>query len=157
LPHTLETLGHRLQALEDREAIRDLIARYGPLADSGDAQGLAALWCEDGEYEVVGFATAKGHAQIAALIDGEFHRALMADGCAHVLGPVTVNISGDSATAIGHSVVFRCVQDAFEAFRVAANRWTLVRTKQGWRVSHRANALLDGTEAARILLAPPMV
>lgn len=154
MPHTLETLGQRLQALEDREAIRDLIARYGPLADSGDAQGLAALWCEDGEYEVVGFATAKGHARIAALIDGDVHRTLMADGCAHVLGPVAVEVDGDHATARGHSVVFRSTPDGFEAFRVAANRWTLVRTGEGWRVAHRANALLDGQEAARILLAP---
>ncbi len=32
-----DTLAARLQALEDREAIRDLIARYGPAADSGDS------------------------------------------------------------------------------------------------------------------------
>ena len=31
-----DTLAARLPALEDREAIRDLIARYGPAADSGD-------------------------------------------------------------------------------------------------------------------------
>jgi len=40
----MPTLEERLQALEDREAIRALIARYGPLADSGDAAGVAALW-----------------------------------------------------------------------------------------------------------------
>ena len=32
----------RLQALEDREAIRALIASYGPLADAGDSAGLSA-------------------------------------------------------------------------------------------------------------------
>lgn len=149
----LENLAARLRALEDREAIRDLIASYGPLADSGDAEALAALWTEDGIYEVVGFAEAAGHAQIAALIDGPVHRALMADGCAHILGPVVISIRGDTAQARGHSLVLRHTGSGFEAHRVSANRWTLVRTAAGWRVTHRANALLDGTEAARLLLA----
>jgi hypothetical protein len=71
-----------------------------------------------------------------------------------VLGPLTVQVEGDRASARGHSVVFRHGAGGFEAYRVSANRWTLVRTGQGWRVAHRANALLDGDEAARILLSP---
>jgi hypothetical protein len=137
----LETLVARLRVLEDREAIRDLIASYGPLA-------------EDGIYEVVGFAQAQGHAAIAALIEGDTHRALMADGCAHLLGPVTVEIANNTASARGHSVVFRHGPEGFAPYRVAANRWTLRRSADGWRVVHRRNALLDGSEAARILLIP---
>lgn len=150
----LETLVARLRVLEDREAIRDLIASYGPLADAGEAQALAALWAEDGIYEVVGFAQAQGHAAIAALIEGDTHRALMADGCAHLLGPVTVEIANNTASARGHSVVFRHGPEGFAPYRVAANRWTLRRSADGWRVVHRRNALLDGSEAARILLIP---
>lgn len=144
----------RLQALEDREAIRNLIARYGPLADSGDAAGVAALWTEDGCYAVGGMTEAKGRAAIAALIEGEMHRSLMADGCAHVLGPVAIDLDGDTATARGHSVVLRADgQGGWTPFRVSANRWSLARTKEGWRVTRRENALLDGAEAARVLLA----
>jgi len=64
----LTDLDRRLSAIEDREAIRELIARYGPLADSGQAEDLATLWAPDGVYEVVGYASATGHAEIAALI-----------------------------------------------------------------------------------------
>lgn len=149
-----QTLEARLQALEDREAIRELVASYGPLADWGDAKAIAALWTPDGQYEITGFATANGHAEIAALIDAPYHRALIAGGCAHVLGPIAVTVTGDSATARGHSIVLRAADGGFEVFRVAANRWTFVRTSAGWRVTHRANALLDGNEAARTLLAP---
>lgn len=63
-----EAVEARLRALEDRAAIADLIASYGPLADSGD-------------------------------------------------------------------------------------RWELVRTPHGWRISRRDNALLDGREAAQALFA----
>jgi uncharacterized protein (TIGR02246 family) len=149
------SLERRLQKLEDREAIRDLVARYGPLADRGDAAGVAALWVENGRYVIAGFGTATGHAEITALITGATHQKLMADGCAHILGPVAVELLGDSAIAIGHSIVLRWTGTQFEAARVAANRWELIRTAKGWRVSLRENALLTGIEAARALLSLP--
>lgn len=147
-----ETEQDRLEALEDRAAIADLIASYGPLADSGDAQGVADLWAENGEYIVGGFGAATGHAEIAALIDSPTHRELMAQGCAHVLSPHTIQLYGDRAIATGYSTVFRKVDDTFEAWRVSANRWECTRTKNGWRVKSRKNAPLDGSEAARGLL-----
>lgn len=146
----------RLRTLEDREAIRDLIARYGPLADSGNAEGVAALWAEDGVYAVAGFAEAQGRAAIAALIAGDNHRQLMAEGCAHVLGPVAIDLDGDRAVARGHSLVVRWTGQAFELHRAAANRWELARGDRGWQVTRRDNALLQGDEAARALLSPPV-
>lgn len=150
----LAAVDRRLRALEDREAIRALIAAYGPLADSGDAPAIAALWTPDGSYAVGGMHEASGHDEIAALIEGPTHRALMADGCAHLLGPVAIAVDGDTAVARGHSVVFRHVDGGFIVHRVSANRWDLVRTADGWRVRRRENALLDGAEAARALLQP---
>lgn len=149
------TLEARLQALEDREAIRSLIAAYGPLADAGESGALAALWREDGTYGVGGIGEARGREEIAGLIDGPVHRTLMADGCAHLLGPVAVELDGDRAVARGHSVVFRHGAGGFAVHRVSANRWELVRTAEGWRVSRRDNALLDGNAAARALLSQP--
>lgn len=149
MPETLET---RLRALEDRDAIRDLIARYGLMADSGDADGVAALWSEDGRYAVGGMPEVHGRSEIAGLINGETHRHLMADGCAHILGPVAIDLDGDMAVARGHSVVFRHTAAGFEAWRVSANHWELERAGDGWHVRRRVNAPLDGNEAARALL-----
>lgn len=149
MPDSLET---RLRTLEDKEAIRELIARYGPLADSGDSEGIVGLWADDGSYAVGGMTEAKGKAAIADLIDGETHRQLMRGGCAHLLGPVAIELNGDVAVARGHSIVFRNVGAGFEAWRVSANRWELERGDQGWQVRRRVNAPLDGSEAARALL-----
>ena len=151
MPPTLE---ERLQALEDREAIRNLIARYGPGADCGDAAGVAALWAEDGSYSVGGMVDAQGRSEIAALMTSDLHQSLMAEGCAHVLGPVAIDLQGNSAIARGHSVVFRKTANGFEAWRVSANRWELERATDGWQVRRRVNAPLDGSEAARLLLSP---
>jgi ketosteroid isomerase-like protein len=148
-----EGLAERLRILEDREAIRDLIAHYGPLADSGQSAAVAQLWCEDGVYAIGGMAEAIGHAAIAALIDGPTHRALMADGCAHVLGPVAIDIEGDQAIAWGHSLVVKSGEGGYVIYRAASNRWTLSRTKSGWRVLRRDNRLIDGGEGAMALFA----
>lgn len=146
-------LAARLAALEDREAIRDLIARYGPLADAGDCAGAAALWAEDGVYEVGGFGAFQGRAAIAALLEGESHQSLIAGGSAHVLSAPVITIDGDAATAWTYSVVLRHEDGAWQAHRVAANEWRLARTAEGWRVARRINRLLDGAAGARALVA----
>jgi len=148
-------LARRLRELEDREAIRSIVAEYGPLADAGEARALAALWAADGSYGAGGFPPAHGRDAIAGLIEGPVHQDLMAAGCAHLLGPVTIDLDGDRATARGHSVVLRHTAGGFEVFRVSANRWDFARGEDGWQVTHRENALLDGDTAARALLSPP--
>lgn len=146
-------LADRIAALEDREAIRGLIARYGPLADAGDCAGAAALWTEDGVYEVGGFGAYHGRAAIQQLLEGESHQQLIHGGSAHVLSPPVIELDGDHAAARTYSVVFRKAGEIWEAHRAAANEWHLARTGEGWRVTRRINRLLDGNAAARALIA----
>lgn len=147
----------RLRALEDQAQITNLIAAYGPLADTGDGEALAQLWVEDGEYDIGGFGLIQGHLALAAMMDSPVHRGLMEQGCAHILSPHRIELSGDSAIAVGYSTVMRRVGETYEAWRVSANRWWLVRSAAGWRVKRRENTPLDGTAEARSLLEIPNV
>ena len=54
------------RALEDREAIRELIAQHGPAADAGDAEAVAGLWATDGVSSSRRLLARRGHAAIAA-------------------------------------------------------------------------------------------
>ena len=145
-------LSARIAALEDREAIRELIASFGPRADAGDCAGAAALWTEDGVYEVGGFGEYRGRAAIQELLEGENHQGLIAGGAAHVLTPPVIALAGDRAVARTYSVVLRCLGKSWEAHRVSANEWQLVRNAEGWRVERRINRLLDGSPEARALI-----
>ncbi|CAD7340588.1 nuclear transport factor 2 family protein [Sphingomonadales bacterium 56] len=145
-------LAARIAILEDREAIRDLIASYGPLADAGDCAGAAALWTEDGVYEVGGFGSYSGRAAIQALLEGESHQSLIHGGAAHVLSPPVIDLDGDKATARTYSVVFRKSGDSWEAHRASANSWHLIRMGKEWKVARRVNRLLDGSADARALI-----
>lgn len=143
----------RLRRLEDAEAIRNLVARYGPLADAGQSEAVAALWTEDGEYVIGGFGIKRGRAEVASAIDSPFHRQLMSEGCAHLLTPPAVDLDGDRAIAINHSFVGRCEGDDWRLWRVSANRWELVRTEEGWRVARRINQPIDRGDEARNLFS----
>jgi hypothetical protein len=65
--------------------------------------------------------------------------------------------SSDQATGGSYALHIRWDADAgrFWVARVSANTWRWVRTPQGWRITERINANLDGTAEHRNMLAPP--
>ena len=143
----------RLQVLEDRLAIGELIASYGPLVDAGDADGAAALWTEDGTYDV-DTGVYEGRQGIAEMVRSPEHQGLLGRGCAHLTTTPHIELDGDAAVAVCHSqlVVRRDDGRSFSVARATAHRWELVRTAGGWRVARRTSRLLDGSGTARELL-----
>ena len=147
-------LEERLRRVEDQLEIINLVASYGPLVDSGDSVGAAALWTSDGVYDV-DTGTYEGHAGLAAMVDSPPHQKLIERGCAHLTTTPRVSVQGDTAVAVTHSqLLLRSRTGNYEVVRATAHRWELVRTADGWRVERRTSRLLDGGEAARTLLAP---
>jgi hypothetical protein len=127
--------------------VMQVVAANGPAVDCGGGEAAAALFTEDGSYDVAG-RRYEGRAAIAAMVHGEAHQGLLAEGVAHVMGLPRVTVDGDTAVAVNHTVVLR----GGAVWRVAANRWELVRAPEGWRVRSRVNRLLDGSPEARELL-----
>ena len=152
LAERVAVLERRLATLEDREAIRNAIAGYGPMVDAGDSGGAARSWTTDGRYDVDGMGISQGHDALRALFDGDVHQALISEGAAHIISPVHITINGSEAVATGYSCVFQWRETGFEASRVAANRWRLRRDGEHWLVVERVNRLLNGSAEARRLL-----
>lgn len=145
-------LEERVGELSDRLEIHRLIASYAPAIDAGDADRVAALWTEDGVYDVdVGVWT--GQAAIAGMVRDREHQSVMGSGSGHVISYPYLTIRGAHAVATCHSRLYVQKESGFAAWRVAANRWEFVRTPSGWRISRRTNRLLDGASEARALLA----
>lgn len=142
----------RLQAIEDRLAIYNLIASYGPAVDSLSNRDAAELWTEDGVYAAAKVGTFTGHDEIAGLLGGDLNLDFMARGGAHVLSFPYVVIDGDRAIATNHATVYVSADGAHKALRVVASRWELIRTTAGWRVTRRLNEVFDGAMASRNLM-----
>lgn len=152
---TIEDLECRIAELEDRLAILQLVASYGPAVDSLDRDGVAALWAEDGRYDFGGDPL-EGREAVASLIDLDTHRGYVGKGSSHILSLSRIEIDGDRAEAVNYSQLFvrdpASPQAGWHADRCSANCWELVRTAEGWQVTARTNRLLDGSQPARDLL-----
>lgn len=151
----MAALERRVADLEDRLAIMQLIASYGPAVDSMDRAAIAGMWTEAGSYDYGG-PPLHGRDGVADLVDLDTHRAYVEAGASHLLSAPRIALQGDRAVAVNYSQVF--VKDdalpggGWRADRTCANRWELVRTPDGWQVESRINRLLDGTQDARDLL-----
>ena len=114
----IAALEQRLRKVEDALAIGRLMASYGPLVDAGDADAVARLWVEDGEYDVEGWHM-RSQADVAEMVRSPAHQGLIRGGCAHFLGPVHVDVAGDEAVAVCESILVRHNEDG-SGYDVAA-------------------------------------
>jgi ketosteroid isomerase-like protein len=153
----VEELVARVRRLEDQLEIMQLVAQYGPAVDSGSGAATAALWTDDGAFDAVPHMQMRGRDDIAAMVEGAGHQSLIQNGCGHVLTVPHVVVDGDHATGRSYALNIRWDADAdrFWVGRVSANTWRWVRTPDGWRITERINANLDGTPEHRQMLAPP--
>jgi hypothetical protein len=156
LETVVTALQERVQRLDDQAAIYQIIANYGPAADSGWSEMAASLWTEDGIYDAQVGAW-QGRPAIAGMIAGETHQNYIHEGCAHILTMPYITIDGDTAVATCYGQLMRIDGDNFRVWRVTATRWELHRDPDGWRIANRVNKLLNGDPAARDLLRQGLV
>ena len=115
---------------EDRVAIGDLLARYCHNFDSGNADGVAELFTEDGVFDpgVAGFEPVQGREIIR-----EFVGSMPAGMVHHVTTDAAYDVTGDVATGIASFIVV--AKGAF----VTVGRYhdDLVRVDEAWRIRRR--------------------
>ena len=148
----LDELERRLRALEDERAIARLIASYGPLVDSGDAEAVAGLWATDGSYDVEEWQMS-GRAEVAEMVRSEAHRGLIERGCCHFFGPPVITVDGDDAVAVCQSTLWvRRESRGYQVARAGVHLIRLRRSESGWQIVTRTARQLDGGPAALDLI-----
>jgi hypothetical protein len=159
------SLEERLRDVEDRLEIYDLIASHPPSADTGADYYTRVVYAEDGALDLGRGAPVTGNETIAAITRTPGHQAAIAGGLAHFAGLPKIEIDGDKATVISylqiltphptaepHEVPNHGVSNGFRIHRVAANRWDLARTPDGWKIRRRTVRSIDGSDPPREIL-----
>ncbi|OBB33613.1 hypothetical protein A5792_10910 [Mycolicibacterium peregrinum] len=147
----LHDLERRLQALTDQVEVTQLIASYGPLVDAGTADDVAALWSEDGSYDIEGWQM-RSRADVAAMVNSDAHQALISRGACHFLGPARVTVDVDAATAVCESLLVVHRDGKWIVARAGANHFMLRRIDGRWQIVRRTTRALNGSAEARELL-----
>jgi uncharacterized protein (TIGR02246 family) len=122
---------------EDRASIRDLLARYCHYFDSGNADGVADLFTEDGMFDpgVPGFESVEGREVIRGFVG-----SMPAGMVHHMTTDDVYDVDGDAATGIASFIVVA------KGAIVTTGRYhdDLVRVDGAWRILRRV-AVGDAT------------
>ena len=133
----------RLQELEDRIAIRELIDQYTYCADTRDAQGQMAIFTEDTNFEVymdekllAPTQVVTGRKNLFPVFD-DLNQYL---STMHFNGQSTVKLEGDKATGITYCRAYHLkVLDGVQKLMIAGIRYydTMVKQDGVWLFSER--------------------
>jgi uncharacterized protein (TIGR02246 family) len=146
LEDTVAALARRVARLEDELAIHRVIVSYGLGVDLGDADRSAAVFTEEGVYDV-DVGRMEGREAIRTMVRSERHQAMVGH-CAHQIGPAVVTFVDDThAVAVGYSRVYLATRAGTHVYRVSTNRWELVKTGSAWEIHRRTTRLLGHPEA----------
>jgi hypothetical protein len=149
----MATVEERLQALEDQQAIYQVVCGYGYSVDGCNADSVGDRYVENGVYAVGDMPSWVGREAVAGITASSGHLQLVGAGCAHMSTLPFVVIDGDRAVATCHTMVPMHGENGFFIGRLSASRIELVRDGDGkWRITHRQNYMLDGKPEGPALL-----
>jgi ketosteroid isomerase-like protein len=143
----------RLQALEDRLAIQQVVCGYGYAVDGLNAQAVGSFYVDNGVYAVGDIGRIEGRETIEAITRDPGHLAYVAAGCAHISTSPYIVLDGDHAVATCHTMVNMHGENGFFIGRLSASRIELARQTDGkWKIVFRQNWMLDGNPAGSQML-----
>lgn len=123
-------------AIEDKDAIRELMARYCFLVDGKQYDEWADLFTEDGSFEVTSLFRFEGRAAIRSFADGIPLNDRGLPGFKHCTMNQIIEVAGDHATA---QCYFLLVQDGSPLRVDVAGRYedALVKRRGRWQFQSR--------------------
>jgi ketosteroid isomerase-like protein len=149
----MPTLEQRLQAVEDRLEIYNVISAYGPSVDGCNLEAMGRVYAEHGVYDVRDYRYMDGLEDIREMMNGVGHRTLTGGGAAHIGTLPHVELEGDRAIATNYSIILGRKAGEPVMLRLNISRIYLSRGPHGWRIDRRIIDPLDGRASSRELAA----
>jgi hypothetical protein len=125
-----------LTALADKDAIRELLARYCFLLDGFRLGEFAALFTADGEW-ISRNGNATGSESIERLLRGLVPEPAPGKRRKHFTANIIIELAGDSATVISNFLVVRDSPTGPTIAVAGTYDDTVVRTSGGWKFKSR--------------------
>jgi hypothetical protein len=156
------SIEQRLQAVEDRLEILNLVAAHPPGADSASHDFAEAFWMAEGTVDMAG--QGKGYESMIGVLNTPGFAEAQRQGICHFTGLPHITIDGDHAVATSYLQILAADPDGkpfelsahgtskgFRVLRLSANRWELQRTPEGWRIKSRTVRGMDNPGSRELL------
>ncbi len=142
------TLEERIQRIEDREAIRDLILAYAVRLDARDFDGYVELFAENGSWQN-GSTIRQGRDEIRAMLVGIYGDQAeidTSDPSYRIVSNIEIALEGDRATARSRQLtIMRGEGGAPNPVLSGIYEDELVRENGEWKILHRTDRVVMPT------------
>jgi len=140
-------LQKRVQALEDREAVRECLTRYCYDVDLGRPDDYTDVFTPDGFLDIDGNRM-EGRDGLLDMFAGASHHVTIMNSSTHNVTNLFIRVDGDTAWAEGYQIVI--VKDRGGEQRrihyMSYNHWTLEKGGGKWRIKGRVRREVGGRE-----------
>jgi hypothetical protein len=154
----------RVTATEDRLEILNLLAGSAFSSDVASEAYWKKMFTQDAVFDRGQGRQDKGQAEILKIVNDPTQKEASKAGMTHLAMLPHITLKGDSAVATGYLLIVmpdtaashvklagKGVSPGFSIYQVTINRWELVRTTEGWKVSKRTVRPLSSDDSHNIL------
>lgn len=127
--------------IEDKLAIRDLMARYSFAHNFGDIEGYVECFTEDGVIESP-IGTVKGSAAIRQYITAR-EAEVCESPLRYMVTNIITNVQGDRATGKCYLLILQVLREGVKLVTTGVYKDEFCKIDGTWRISHR-KLELDG-------------
>ena len=132
----LTELARRLDDLEDKGAITDLISSYAHGFDRRDSGILRSIWADDAVLDM-GANWGDPYRGIDAIMTAADGMWANTPSMYHWMANILIDVDGDTATAVSTLDCLATYLDAGPAHVGGFYRDVFTRTAEGWKIQHR--------------------
>lgn len=164
-PHD-QTISGRLRTVEDHLAILNLLAGSSLSADVAAQDYWQAIYAPGATMDMSCAQPPLTRDALIAVVGSPNQHTASAHGMAHLSALPHVVVTGDEAVATGYLLVVipdasappvtlpgKGVVGALSIYHLTVNRWDMIRSPEGWKVTRRTIRPLASEEARSMLLS----
>lgn len=154
----------RIKAAEDRLEILNLLAGSAFSSDVASESYWAKMFTEDAIFDRAQGREDKGKEKILKIVNSPDQHEAIKYGMTHLAMLPHITLKGDSAIATGYLLISmpdsaashvnlpgKGVSPGFSIYQITVNRWHLLRTKEGWKITKRKVRPITSKDSRNIL------
>jgi SnoaL-like domain len=154
----------RITMAEDKLEILTLLSGSAFSSDVASESYWKKMFTQDAVFDRAPGMQNKGRDEILKIINDPGQKQAIVDGMHHLAMLPHITLKGDSAVATGYLLIVmpdtaashvnlpgKGLSPGFSIYQLTVNRWELVRTNAGWKVSQRTVRPITSNDSHNIL------
>jgi ketosteroid isomerase-like protein len=154
----------RIISAEDKLEILTLLSGSAFSSDVASESYWIKMFTQDAVFDRAPGMQNKGRSEILKIINDPGQKEAIKGGMTHLAMLPKITLKGDSAVATGYLLIVmpdtaashvslpgKGISPGFSIYQVTVNRWLLMRTTEGWKVTERTVRPITSDDSRRLV------